>query len=234
MQAAVRLRLRRRWSTGLPEAFLGSDFTTGLIAAFDDVIGSVGATLDDLDAYLDPRYAPDDFVRWVASWLSPAIAARRDAEHLRRAPRGPAPRAGRSRDARRRDRGRPRVHRPGPGGARLRRRVLEQATRRGRSRAGRRRCSRSTCGSPTTSPTRTPCSTSCGSSWTTSGPRTYRLRSGEHPRDGRADRAGTPSSARTCTYSRRAAAAAAGWPSAASASIRCIQRLSWYRSSARA
>ncbi|GEL97037.1 phage tail protein [Cellulomonas terrae] len=68
---------------GLPEAFLGSDFTTGLVAAFDDVIGSVGATLDDLDAYLDPRYAPDDFVRWVASWLSPAIAARRDAEHLR-------------------------------------------------------------------------------------------------------------------------------------------------------
>jgi phage tail-like protein len=68
---------------GLPEAFLGSDFTVGLIGAFDDALGPVGATLDDLEAYLDPRFAPDDFVRWVASWLAPAIAARRDADHLR-------------------------------------------------------------------------------------------------------------------------------------------------------
>lgn len=61
---------------GVPEAFLGNDFTVGLVEAFDDVLAPVTGVLGDLDAYLDPRHAPDDFVVWVASWLSPQIGGR--------------------------------------------------------------------------------------------------------------------------------------------------------------
>jgi phage tail-like protein len=69
--------------SGLPEAFLGNDFTVNLVRAFDDALAPVTTTLDDLDAYLDLRYAPDDFVRFAAGWLSPVIAERRSAAHLR-------------------------------------------------------------------------------------------------------------------------------------------------------
>lgn len=68
---------------GLPAAFVDGGLTRALVEAFDDVLAPVTVLLDDLDAYLDPRYAPDDFVRWVASWLSPAIARRRSAAQLR-------------------------------------------------------------------------------------------------------------------------------------------------------
>lgn len=68
---------------GVPESFLGNDFTVGLVEAFDDVLAPVVGVLADLDAYLDPRYAPDDFVRWVASWLSPQVGARLSADEAR-------------------------------------------------------------------------------------------------------------------------------------------------------
>jgi phage tail-like protein len=63
------LRPPRSLAAGLPPAFFGNDFTAELIRAFDEVLAPVFASLDDFDAYLDPRYAPDDFVRWLAGWL---------------------------------------------------------------------------------------------------------------------------------------------------------------------
>ncbi|WP_051274402.1 phage tail protein [Cellulomonas sp. URHD0024] len=69
--------------TGLPAAFVGSELTVNLVEAFDDVLAPVTVLLDALDAYVDPRYAPDDFARWVVSWLAPGIAARRSADDLR-------------------------------------------------------------------------------------------------------------------------------------------------------
>jgi phage tail-like protein len=70
-------------AVGLPGAFFGNDFTVGLVQAFDDVLAPVFATLDDFDAYLDPRYAPEDFLRWLAGWLGFPVDERWPAERLR-------------------------------------------------------------------------------------------------------------------------------------------------------
>src|SRR3712207_9317558 len=46
------------------DPFIGR-FTAGL----DDVLAPVIATLDCLEAYVDPMLAPEDFLAWVASWV---------------------------------------------------------------------------------------------------------------------------------------------------------------------
>ena len=68
---------------GLPDAFLTDGFTRDIVSAFDDVLAPVHATLDELDAYFDPRYAPEDFLRWMAGWLGFPIDERWPAERLR-------------------------------------------------------------------------------------------------------------------------------------------------------
>lgn len=68
---------------GLPEAFCASPGTVAFVRAFDDGFAPFATVLDHLPAYVDPRFAPDDLVRWVASWLAPTIAARRPAGLLR-------------------------------------------------------------------------------------------------------------------------------------------------------
>jgi phage tail-like protein len=70
-------------AAGLPGAFIGNDFTRELIAAFDEVLAPVFASLDDFDAYLDPRYAPEDFLRWLAGWVGFPLDERWSAERLR-------------------------------------------------------------------------------------------------------------------------------------------------------
>jgi phage tail-like protein len=70
-------------AAGLPGAFIGNDFTRGLIGAFDDVLAPVFASLDHFDAYLDPRYAPADFLRWIAGWVGFPLDERWSAERLR-------------------------------------------------------------------------------------------------------------------------------------------------------
>lgn len=75
----------RSLAAGLPPAFFGNDFTAGLVGAFDDVLAPVFATLDDGDAYLDPRYAPEDFLRWLAGWLGARPDERWPVERVRAA-----------------------------------------------------------------------------------------------------------------------------------------------------
>jgi phage tail-like protein len=70
--------------SGLPASFFGSPLTTDLVEAFDGVLAPIVATLDDLDGYLDPRYAPDDFVRWIGGWLGAPIDERWPADRVRR------------------------------------------------------------------------------------------------------------------------------------------------------
>lgn len=70
-------------AAGLPGAFFGNDFTVGLVEAFDEVLSPVFATLDDFDAYLDPRYAPEDFLRWLCGWLGFEVDERWPADRLR-------------------------------------------------------------------------------------------------------------------------------------------------------
>ncbi len=73
----------RSLATGLPTAFFANDFTAGLVRAFDEVLAPVFGTLDDGDAYVDRRYAPDDFLRWLAGWLSAWPDERWPAERIR-------------------------------------------------------------------------------------------------------------------------------------------------------
>ncbi len=50
------------------------DLTTAqFTAGFDDVLAPVFATLDCLDAYVDPWLAPEDFLVWLADWVGVTI-----------------------------------------------------------------------------------------------------------------------------------------------------------------
>jgi phage tail-like protein len=53
----------------LPATLQDDDFCLRLVAAFDEVLAPLFATLDCWDSYLDARLAPADFVDWLASWV---------------------------------------------------------------------------------------------------------------------------------------------------------------------
>lgn len=57
----------------LPGIFQEDDLLRDLLAAFDDSLAPVFATLDNLAASFDPRVAPADFVDWLARWVGLAI-----------------------------------------------------------------------------------------------------------------------------------------------------------------
>jgi phage tail-like protein len=57
----------------LPALLQGDPFAQRLTSAFDDVLAPILSTLDNLDAYLDPTFAPYDFVDWLALWVGLAI-----------------------------------------------------------------------------------------------------------------------------------------------------------------
>jgi phage tail-like protein len=54
---------------GLPAVYHDDDFTPRFVSAFDDVVAPLLATLDNLDAYLDPHLCPPDFLPWLAGWV---------------------------------------------------------------------------------------------------------------------------------------------------------------------
>jgi phage tail-like protein len=62
---------------GLPPLYLDGDdprngeapFALRLTRALDGVLAPVVSSLDNLEAYLDPELAPDDFVEWLAGWV---------------------------------------------------------------------------------------------------------------------------------------------------------------------
>jgi phage tail-like protein len=53
----------------LPGVYQEDAFAVRMLAAFDLVLAPVVATLDNLDAYVDPDLAPGDFVVWLAGIL---------------------------------------------------------------------------------------------------------------------------------------------------------------------
>ncbi|HEX4214933.1 MAG TPA: phage tail protein [Candidatus Dormibacteraeota bacterium] len=58
----------------LPALYQAKDpFALGLAAALDNVMAPVFASLDNLDAYLDPRMAPPDFLDWLGTWVGVAL-----------------------------------------------------------------------------------------------------------------------------------------------------------------
>jgi phage tail-like protein len=60
---------------GVPGVLLGVGALGDLLAALDEVLAPVLATLDSLDAYLDPRLTPPDFLDWLAGWLAVDVDA---------------------------------------------------------------------------------------------------------------------------------------------------------------
>ncbi|EIV92958.1 phage tail protein [Frankia sp. QA3] len=60
-------------AAGVPGVLLGVGTLDALLAAFDEVLAPVLATLDSFDAYLDPRLAPADFLGWLAGWVGLAV-----------------------------------------------------------------------------------------------------------------------------------------------------------------
>jgi phage tail-like protein len=54
---------------GLPAVLQEDAFLQRFLRAFDDALAPVFTTLDGLDAYVDPRLAPEDFLNWLAEWV---------------------------------------------------------------------------------------------------------------------------------------------------------------------
>ncbi|MYR84759.1 phage tail protein [Streptomyces sp. SID685] len=50
----------------MPAVYQDDPFTVRLTACWDEVIAPVVSTLDCLDSYVDPRFAPEDFLVWLA------------------------------------------------------------------------------------------------------------------------------------------------------------------------
>ncbi len=59
--------------TRLPAILQEDEFLAKWLSAFDDVIAPVYVTLDNLDAYVRPAYAPVDFLEWLAGWVDIAM-----------------------------------------------------------------------------------------------------------------------------------------------------------------
>jgi phage tail-like protein len=78
-------------ATGLPAIFQEEDpFTVRFTQAFDDSLAPVFSTLDNLPAYFDPRYAPEDFLGWLAGWVAIELDETWDVARRRTAVRGGA------------------------------------------------------------------------------------------------------------------------------------------------
>jgi phage tail-like protein len=60
--------------TLLPAVYQEEDpFISRFTAGLDDVLAPVIATLDNLEAYVDPMLAPEDFLGWLAGWVGVTV-----------------------------------------------------------------------------------------------------------------------------------------------------------------
>lgn len=53
----------------LPAVYQDDAFAMRFVSAFDVAIAPILATMDNLAAYVDPRFAPDDFLAWLGGWV---------------------------------------------------------------------------------------------------------------------------------------------------------------------
>lgn len=56
-------------AASLPAVYHEDELAQRLLDAFDQVMAPILCTLDNLEAYLDPALAPEDFMGWLASWV---------------------------------------------------------------------------------------------------------------------------------------------------------------------
>ncbi len=57
----------------LPALYQEDSFALRLVGALDEVLAPVLSTLDNLEAYLDPDLAPEDFLLWLGDWMGLAL-----------------------------------------------------------------------------------------------------------------------------------------------------------------
>lgn len=67
----------------LPALYLEDGFVQRLTRALDEVMAPIFSSLDNLDAYLDPDLAPEDFVQWLGGWVGLALDESLPAERRR-------------------------------------------------------------------------------------------------------------------------------------------------------
>jgi phage tail-like protein len=53
----------------LPALYQEDEFAQRWISGLDDVLAPIFSSLDNFDAYLDPRLTPTDFLDWLATWM---------------------------------------------------------------------------------------------------------------------------------------------------------------------
>ncbi|MFD7713467.1 phage tail protein [Streptomyces sp. NPDC059785] len=53
----------------LPAIFADDDLALRFVAGLDEVVAPILLALDCLDSYFDPALAPNDFTRWLATWV---------------------------------------------------------------------------------------------------------------------------------------------------------------------
>jgi phage tail-like protein len=53
----------------LPGLYQDDRLTSGLTAAFDEVLAPAVGSIDNFAAYLDPALTPEDFLEWLGGWV---------------------------------------------------------------------------------------------------------------------------------------------------------------------
>lgn len=69
----------------LPALYQEDALSQRLSAAFDESLAPVLATLDSLEAYLDPSLTPGDFLEWLGGWVGMAVDETWDIDRRRKA-----------------------------------------------------------------------------------------------------------------------------------------------------
>ncbi len=57
----------------LPALYHGDGFVQRFTSGLDDVVAPAISVLDNLQSYLDPVLAPEDFLPWLAGWVGLAL-----------------------------------------------------------------------------------------------------------------------------------------------------------------
>jgi len=57
----------------LPGLYQEDPFAQQFVGALDEVVAPVFASIDQLDAYLDPLTSPEDILEWLSGWVGAAL-----------------------------------------------------------------------------------------------------------------------------------------------------------------
>jgi phage tail-like protein len=73
MRGLVAVGTAHPMGPSLPALYQDDTFVQQMLDGLDAVLAPVLTTIDNFDAYLDPRLTPDDFLTWLAGWVGVAM-----------------------------------------------------------------------------------------------------------------------------------------------------------------